>query len=76
LYTFRFKNKEVDFEYLCEMEYKRIILLMKEVEDEFGVDLKKYKDLRHKFLDVANFVKKLPEARGDFLEYKKRLDDK
>lgn len=63
--TFFDNNTEMDFEYLCTMEYKRILLLMREVEDKFGVSLrdKEYSDLRHKFLDVANFIKKIPNKR-------------
>ena len=62
---FKSKHMEMDFDYLCNMEYKRLLLLMKEVEDEFGVDLRDYKNLRHKFLDVANFIKKLPDIKEE-----------
>jgi len=56
----------MDFEYLCNMEYKRLLLLMKEVEEEFDINLRDYKNLRHKFLDVANFIKDLPKIEeGD-----------
>jgi len=64
--TFRVKNLEMDFNYLCEVEYKRILLLMAEVEKQFDIDLRDYRELRHKFLDVANFIRKLPSIReGD-----------
>lgn len=51
---------EMNFDYLCVKEYKRIILIIKLIENEFNVDLNNHPELRHNILDTANFIKRLP----------------
>jgi len=51
---------ECDLNYYCEMEYKRINLIMKLIEDEFNVDLNNHQNLRHEILNISNFIRRLP----------------
>lgn len=52
---------EMDLVYYCNMEYKRVNLIMKKIEDHFGVSLiTDCPELRHEILDISNFIKRLP----------------
>lgn len=59
--TIKTPKGEISIEDFSTMEYRRILLLMKKVEDEFLIDLKDHKDLRKEFLNVAQFIKNIPE---------------
>lgn len=76
--TIKTNKGEICISDFSSMEYKRIILLMRKVEDEFGINLKDYKNLRNDFLNVANFIKSIPEMICEVYEYecKDELDDK
>lgn len=53
---------EMTLEYYCNQQYKRINLIMKLIEDEFGVSLiTNHPELRHQILDISNYTKRLPQ---------------
>ena len=52
---------EMDLEFYCKKQYKRINLIMKMIEEQFGVSLSTdCPELRHEILDISNFTKRLP----------------
>lgn len=51
---------EMTLSYYCDMEYKRINLILKLIEDEFNVDLNDHQELRHEILNISNFIRRLP----------------
>jgi hypothetical protein len=53
---------EMDLEYLCEMEYKRINGILTKIEEEFNTDMNNHPELRHFILDTAAFIKRLPQT--------------
>lgn len=67
--TIKTPKCEMELSDYCSMEYKRVILLMKLVEEEFDVSLKDHKNLRHSFLDVANFIKNIPDMLCEVITY-------
>lgn len=52
---------EMTLQFYCDSQYKRINLIMKLIEDEFGVSLNNHPELRHYILDLSNFIKRLPQ---------------
>ncbi len=76
--TIKTNKGEISIEDFSTMERKRIILLMKKVEDEFGINLRDYKELRNEFLNVANFIRDIPNMVCEVYsgECKNELDDK
>ena len=53
---------EMDIEFWAEKEYKRVLLIMKLIEDAFSVDLNNYPELRKSILDTSNFIRRLPST--------------
>lgn len=51
---------EIMFDDLCEKEYLKLTGLMGMIENEFGVSLHDYPELRNRILDVSNFIKRMP----------------
>jgi hypothetical protein len=58
---------EMDITYWAEKEYKRVILIMKLIEETFSVDLNKYPDLRKSILDTGNFIRRLPSTISEII---------
>ena len=59
---------EMDLEFYCQKQYKRINLIMKMIEDQFGVSLSTdCPELRHEMLDISNFTKRLPSMINEVL---------
>lgn len=60
---------EMNISYWADMEYKRVNLIMKMIEDNFGVSLATdYPELRHEILDVSNFIRRLPSMINEVVE--------
>jgi hypothetical protein len=51
---------EIEFEDLCNLEFKKINGLMNMIEKDFQVSLHDYPKLRGEILDISNFIKRLP----------------
>lgn len=52
---------EIEFNDLCQKEYKKINSLLSMIEEEFSTDMNLHQNLRHEILDISNFIKRLPE---------------
>lgn len=52
---------EIEFNDLCQKEYKKINNLLSMIETEFSTDMNRHQNLRHEILDISNFIKRLPE---------------
>ena len=52
---------EIEFNDLCQKEYKKINSLLSMIEEEFSADMNLHQNLRHEILDISNFIKRLPE---------------
>ena len=52
---------EMEFNDLCQKEYKKINSLLSMIEKEFSTDMNLHQNLRHEILDISNFIKRLPE---------------
>ena len=52
---------EMEFNDLCQKEYKKINSLLSMIEEEFSTDMNLHQNLRHEILDISNFIKRLPE---------------
>lgn len=52
---------EMEFNDLCQKEYKKINSLLSMIEEEFSTDMNLHQKLRHEILDISNFIKRLPE---------------
>ena len=52
---------EIEFNDLCQKEYKKINNLLSMIEEEFSTDMNLHQNLRHEILDISNFIKRLPE---------------
>ena len=50
----------MDLNYWAEKEYKRVILIMKLIEETFSVDLNNYPELRKSILDTGNYIRRIP----------------
>jgi hypothetical protein len=68
-------NSEMNINDWAEIEYKRVILIMKLIEDIFSVNLSHYPELRKSILDTGNFIRRLPESISDILMSKSQGDD-
>ena len=62
---------EMDINFWAEKEYKRVILIMKLIEDNFDCDLNKYPELRKSILDTSNFIRRLPDTISEIIETRK-----
>ena len=52
---------EMDLEFYCQKQYKRINLIMKMIEERFEVSLSTdCPELRHEILTISNFTRRLP----------------
>ena len=52
---------EIEFNDLCQKEYKKINSLLSMIEEEFSTDMNLHQNLRHEILDISNFIKRLPK---------------
>lgn len=52
---------EIEFNDLCQKEYKKINSLLSMIEEEFSTDMNLHQNLRHEILNISNFIKRLPE---------------
>ncbi len=66
---FRTPQYEVDFETLCETQYKYIIELLGLIEQEFNTSMHEHPELRHKILDISNFIRRLPSFISEVFDY-------
>ena len=62
---------EMDLACWAEMEYKRVLLIMKLIEQTFSVDLNDYPQLRKSILDTSNFIRRLPTTISECAMIKK-----
>ena len=51
---------EIEFNDLCQKEYKNINNILSLIESEFNTDMNHHQKLRHEILDISNFIKRLP----------------
>ena len=51
---------EINFDDLCDKEYKKINNIMNLVETEFQTTMDEHFQIRHEILDISNFIKRLP----------------
>lgn len=66
---------EMDINFWAEKEYRRVVLIMKLIEDTFSVDLNKYPELRKSILDTGNFIRRLPSTISEIIEVKDDRSD-
>jgi len=66
---------EMDLEYWAEKEYKRILLIMKLIEESFSIDLNNYQQLRKSILDTSNYVRRLPSTISECVIIKDNRSD-
>lgn len=59
---------EIEFNDLCQKEYKKINNLLSVIENEFSTDMNQHQKLRHEILDISNFIKRLPEMISEVVE--------
>ena len=65
----------MDLNYWAEKEYKRVILIMKLIEETFSVDLNNYPELRKSILDTGNYIRRLPTTISECIEVKDNRSD-
>ena len=58
----------MDISFWSEREYKRVMLIMKLIEDTFSVDLNDYPELRKSILDTGNFIRRLPSTISEIIQ--------
>ena len=58
---------EMNLDFYCDMQYKKINKLMNLIEKEFNVDLNNHQNLRHEILDISNFIRRLPNMINEVL---------
>lgn len=58
---FKTPKCEVEFRDLCKQQYQYINGLMGFIESEFSTSMHKHPELRHRILDISNFVKRMPD---------------
>ena len=60
---------EMELSYYCDMQYKRINLIMKMIEERFGVSLSTdCPELRHEILTISNFTRRLPSMINEVIK--------
>ncbi len=57
----------MDINYWSEMEFKRVVFILKLIEDTFSVDLNNYPELRKSILDTGNFIRRLPSTISEII---------
>lgn len=53
---------EMDFSYLCNLQFKKVNHLMNLIESEFNTTMDEHEELRHEILDISGFIKRIPQA--------------
>ena len=66
---------EMDIEYWSNKEYRRVLSILKQIEDTFVVDMNQYPELRKSILDTGNFIRRLPTTISECIEVKDNRSD-
>jgi hypothetical protein len=66
---FKTPQYETDFKTLCENQYKYINGLMGLIEQEFDTSMHEHPELRHRILDISNFIRRLPSFISEVFDY-------
>ncbi len=53
-------NGKISIDLWAEIEYKRVLLIMKLIEETFSINLNEYPKLRKAILNTANYIRRLP----------------
>lgn len=73
---FKTPQYEIEFEDLCNRQFKQIVSIMGLIEKEFNTSMHKHPNLRHKILDISNFINRLPDYLSEVVEVNKNEDKK
>jgi hypothetical protein len=66
---------EMEIKTWAEKEYKRVMLIMKLIEETFLVDLNNYPELRKSILDTGNYIRRLPSMVSEIIISNKDIDN-
>lgn len=67
---FKTPKYEIEFKDLCEKQFLNINGLMGIIESELNTSMHKHPELRHRILDISNFIKRLPDYINEVVEVK------
>lgn len=73
---FKTPQCEIEFRDLCMKQYLHINGLLGFIESEFNTSMHNHPELRHRILDISNFIKRMPDFVSEVIthEVQKKMD--